>query len=299
MTYAIITVFYPTENVKQNISRIAKQTDVTFICDNSPYANDTLFEPLTEDYQIQYRFFGENRGLSRAFNEVLQDPEYQWKDNDYIFFFDQDSVVSDCHTEMLISTYESVRNTGCDIGCLGPAYFNTSSGKVELPRIKRTVLENTYCVSSIITSSMLCRYADLKQIGFWNEDTFLDMADWDLCWRLQASGKVCCITEAVVLQHSVGTGEKKIGPLRLRVGAPVREYYQIRDCLYLLRKEYTPMKYRLRFLAMILIRSPLHVLCLENRKERLHYIRKGFSDYRGGKHGVILTEEGSATQIPV
>ncbi len=291
MTYALITVFYPAEEVNQNIRKIAKQVDRVFICDNSPHPNRMLFEALIEEFPVQYVFFGENLGLSRAFNRVLKNPEYGWEDHDFIFFFDQDSVVGEQHVDALIAAYERIEKTGRDIGCLGPVFFNTSSGNIEVPKMKKAVLENTYAVSGIITSSMLCSYANLREIGFWNEGVFLDMADWDLCWRLQEAGKLCCLTEAVVLRHSVGKGEKKIGPLRLRVGAPVREYYQIRDCLYLLRQKYTPFKYRVRFLSMITIRSALHVLFLENRKERARYILKGIADYRANKHGAFVSDE--------
>lgn len=293
MKYALITAFYPTENIPQNIRTIAQQVDITIICDNSLTANYMLFAPLITEDNIRYVCFEENLGLSQAFNRVLRDPQYNWQNNDYIFFFDQDSSINDHHVDALITAYERA-SQNCDIGCLGPVYFNTSSGSMELPKAKRMISVQTYIVSSIITSSMLCRYGDLKTIGFWNEDVFLDMADWDLCWRMQMSGKACCLTEAAVLRHSVGVGEKKVGPLRLRVGAPVREYYQIRDCLYLLKKSYTPMKYRIRFLAMILVRSPLHVLFLNNRKERLRYILKGLYDYFNGKHGALSEEKGSA-----
>lgn len=291
MIYALITVFHPAEDVKQNISKIAQQVDRAFICDNSPSPNHTLFESLEKEFSAQYFFFGENLGLSRAFNRVLKNPEYGWEDHDFIFFFDQDSVIGEQHVDALAAVYERVRKAGHEIGCLGPVYFNTSSGTVEVPRMKKAVLDDTYAVSSIITSSMLCSYGNLRETGFWNEAVFLDMADWDLCWRLQKAGKLCCLTEAVVLRHSLGKGEKKIGPLRLRVGAPVREYYQIRDCLYLLREEYTPVKYRVRFLAMIAVRSPLHLLFLENRAERARYILKGLADYRANKHGAFVLEE--------
>lgn len=298
MKYALITVFHPAEKVKDNICAIAKQVDSVIICDNSPDSNHVLFAPLIEAHNIHYLYFGENLGLSRAFNRVLLDSRYCWQDNDYLFFFDQDSSIGEYHIETLISTYTHVKEK-CEVGCLGPVYFNTSSGKVELPKKKRIISDKTYAVSSIITSSMLCCYGDLREVGFWNEDVFLDMADWDLCWRLQSLGKVCCVTETVVLNHSVGMGEKKIGPLRLRVGAPIREYYQIRDCMYLLKKQYTPMKYRARFWAMLLIRSPLHVLFLNNRKERMWYILRGLQDYYCGKHGAFPSEHEKAEYVSI
>ena len=73
MKYALITVFHPAEKVKDNICAIAKQVDSVIICDNSPDSNHVLFAPLIEAHNIHYRYFGENRGLSRAFNRVLLD----------------------------------------------------------------------------------------------------------------------------------------------------------------------------------------------------------------------------------
>lgn len=297
MTYALITVFFPSEDTKQNVQKIAKQVDRVFICDNSPYSNQEMFETMEISDRICYVFLGENLGLSCAFNKVLKEPVFGWEDNDYIIFFDQDSTISSHHIDALIAVYEQVQDVGVDIGCLGPVFYNSSSGNVEVPRMKKAVLKNTYAVSGIITSSMLCRYSELKKIGFWNEEIFLDMADWDLCWRLQKIGKQCCVTEAVILRHRVGSGEKKIGPFKLRIGAPVREYYQIRDSLYLLQKEYTPIKYRVRFLAMLAVRSPLHIIFLENRIERMRYILKGVSDYHGRRHGALPSQKERLPQM--
>lgn len=287
MTSALITVFHPGESVKENVSKVAKQVDMVFICDNSPASNQEMFSTINQAGEIRYTWFGENLGLSCAFNRILKDSQIPWQDDDYVLFFDQDSAIADGHVEKLISVYESIQKSGHDVGCLGPAYFNTSSGCVEIPKAKKTLLKDTYAVSSIITSSMLSTYGKLRSVDFWNENVFLDMADWDLCWRLVADGKLCCLTEAVILQHSVGSGEKKIGLLHLRVGSPFREYYQIRECLYLLGKKYTPLKYRIRFVSMILIRSPLHLIFLNQRRERLKYMAMGFCDYLKGRKGSL------------
>ena len=125
----------------------------------------------------------------------------------------------------------------------------------------------------------------LKRIDFWNEKVFLDLADWDLCWRMQKAGMVCCMTEKVVLHHSVGNGEKKVGPIKLRVGQPFREYYQTRDALYLLQENYVPLKMRLRLIANVTIRPVVHYLMLDDKKSRMKFIRRGINDYKKGVHG--------------
>lgn len=288
MKCALITVYQPEKTVVGNIHSIAQQVDLVYICDNSDRTNWGMLSPVACAENVRYVWFGENLGLSRAFNRILKDENIPWQEDDYILFFDQDSHIEQSHVDTMIAQFEALRNMDLPIGCLGPVYFNTSSGNVEMPKKKRLLSRNTYAVSSVITSSMLSTYGDLRAVDFWNEEVFLDLADWDLCWRMIEAGKLCCLTDAVTLRRSVGSGEAKAGPLRLRIGAPFREYYQIRDCLYLLQKKYTPLKYRIRFCAMLLIRSPLHILFLENGKERMKFISMGIQDFRKKKKGPLV-----------
>ena len=283
MKKAIVTVYYPDQENANNIERIAKQVDQVIICDNSPNENKQLF--LGDN--IYYEFFGENLGLSAAFNRVLK-ADLGWKDDDYIIFFDQDSTIEDKHIDSLIEVYERLRNEHINVGCLGPVFYNNSNGMVEIPKQKTTVMEKTYSVQSIITSSMVTTYESIKEIDFWNENIFLDMADWDICWRLMERGKKCCMTEEVVLNHTLGNGEKKVAGLRLRVGSTIRDYYQTRDCLYLLKEKYTPLKYKCRFILMLTVRAIMRLLFLEDRKKRLHFIKRGFKDYSNKVHGVYI-----------
>lgn len=287
MIYALVSVYHPTAEIVSKISAIVAQADKTYLCDNSPMSNRELFAPMAGQANAEYIWFGRNLGLSCGFNRILKNPDYSWYPEDYVIFFDQDSFISPGHIGKLITCFEQLNAVAGPVGCLGPAYYNTSSGRVEIPKQKREITAQNYAVSSVITSSLLTTYGVLQQVDFWNERVFLDMADWDLCWRIQKAGFLCCLTESVLLRHSVGSGEKRIGPLRLRVGAPFREYYQIRDSLHLLLQTYTPLKYRVRFCAMLLVRSPLHVIFLDHRKERLVYIGRGILDFLRKKNGPL------------
>lgn len=279
--YAFITTYYPDKKVEDNIRKIAKQVYKTIICDNSPQ-NNNLF---IDQENIIYISNLKNLGLSKAFNKALKYMETEILENDYVIFFDQDSAISSGYIQKLCSEYEKIENSNPNIGCLGPIFFNTSNQKVEYPKIKTRITENSYAVKNIITSSMLTKFKNLRKVNFWNEKIFLDLADWDLCWRLEKKGLICAITNKVVLHHSVGSGEKKIGFLHLRVGQPFREYYQTRDALYLLKENYVPLKMKIRLIANITIRPIIHFLFLDNGKERLTYIGQGFIDYNKNRHG--------------
>ena len=279
---ALVTVYNPDKNVVENLQILSRQVEQVILCDNSMNDNAQMLGGVTKSiYTTQHK----NLGLTGAFNSILKDPAYGWKDDDLIIFFDQDSQIGEGYIQALQDEYRKIETLIPNLGCLGPVFYNTSNGRTERPRQKKNITDETYEGSNTITSSLMMRYGNLKRIDFWNEKVFLDLADWDLCWRMQKAGMVCCMTEKVVLHHSVGNGEKKVGPIKLRVGQPFREYYQTRDALYLLQENYVPLKMRLRLIANVTIRPVVHYLMLDDKKSRMKFIRRGINDYKKGVHG--------------
>ena len=284
MIIAIITIYYPKLNHIDNIMRISDQVDKVIVCDNSDKDHFHLF---TSNKNFYYVHFKKNMGLSKAFNSVLKNKEMNWEDDQYIIFFDQDSIIEEKYIDNIIDEYNLINSSCYEIGCLGPFFYNNSNNKIEYPKNKTKILEKSFIVDDIITSSLLTKYKDLKSIGFWNENLFLDMADWDLCWRFLQLNKICCMTDRVILNHTVGIGEKKINNLEMRISNPYREYYQIRDSLYLIFKKYVPLRGRLNLLAKIFIFPILHIIFFENKILRSKYIIRGIKDYFRGYHGEV------------
>ena len=282
---AIITVYYPKCEHINNIVSISQQVDLVIVCDNSPYDNFDLFKSISN---LRYCFWNKNLGLSASFNNVLKDESFEWSNSDNIIFFDQDSYIPDNHISSMVKDYDDLEQKGFNVGCIGPFFFNKSMGKVESPKLYEDVGNSIVKVKSIITSSMLCKYGKIKEISFWNENLFLDMADWDLCWRFIEKGYFCYMSPNSIMEHSVGEGNKRVLFFNLRIGKPFREYYQTRDCLYLFLERYVPWNFRVRFVAMILIRPILHILFLNSPKERFTYIMKGIRDFCLNRHGEIL-----------
>lgn len=281
-THALVTLYNPSEKEFNNCRILSQQVDTVILCDNSQESHETVFQ---NEKNIIYITKNENLGLGAAFNVALKNDTYGWKDDDLIIFFDQDSQIGEDYIQALQDEYRKIETLIPNLGCLGPVFYNTSNGRTERPRQKKNITDETYEVSNTITSSLMMRYGNLKRIDFWNEKVFLDLADWDLCWRMQKAGMVCCMTEKVVLHHSVGNGEKKVGPIKLRVGQSFREYYQTRDALYLLQENYVPLKMRLRLIANVTIRPVVHYLMLDDKKSRMKFIRRGINDYKKGVHG--------------
>lgn len=289
MIIALVSLYNPDETVKKNILQISDQVDTVFLCDNSSRNNKTMFIQIPK---VRYVFNGKNLALSSAFNKVLKNTDiFDWSDNDFVIFFDQDSSIKPGHINSLICEYKFLYSQGYKVGCIGPVYFNRSINKLAIPRIKEKISPNSYIVKSIITSSMIVKYSTLKEINFWNENLFLDLADWDLCWRLMAKKYICIETKAAILSHAVGDGYKRFAFFKVAQSSVIREYYQTRNYLYLLFKPYVPFKYKLGFIRNLLIRPILHYFVFEDGKKRLQYVFDGYKDYRNGYFGEYIPKE--------
>lgn len=280
-TISLVSLYFPDENVKKNISHLLRFVDNVVLLDNTPGSdNSGLFAGLEKTEYIAYK---ENLGLSEAFNRYLK----SLKENSYIIFFDQDSFCPENLIEQLKKDYLFCCKRLGRKGIIGPAYFEKNANQLMIPRQKKEISDGVYQVKSIITSGMFTELEVLQKIGFWNEEIFLDMADWDLCWRVLKNNFFCCLTRNVVLSHRLGKGVHKILNIKISEGASFRIYYQIRDCLYLLKKDYVPLKFKLKFIAMLSIRPILHLLVFSDKKSRIHYFLKGIKDYKKNIHGVL------------
>lgn len=278
---ALVTLYFPDENVKKNILQLLNYVDKVVLLDNTPNSdNSALFVGIEK---AEYIAFKENLGLSKAFNKYLK----TLSENCYIIFFDQDSFCPENLVEQLKNDYQICCKKLGRKGIIGPSYFEKNANRLMIPKQKKLVEKGIYEVKSIITSGMFTELDVIKSVGFWNDEIFLDMADWDFCWRVLKSVFFCCLSTNVVLSHRLGKSVHHIAGIKVKEGAPFRVYYQTRDCLYLLKKKYVPLKFKIRFILMLTVRPILHLIFLPDKKKRVHYFFKGISDYNKNIHGVL------------
>ena len=279
---ALVTVYFPTQIAVRNISILEGQVTYILIIDNTPNINnESLF--LNNSGKVLYIANKINYGISKAFNEGLKNDNV--KKSDYVLFLDQDSLLTDDLIEKLIISYNRLLENKIKIGCIGPIFYEKNADKVIIPNIKRKLFSSIYEVDYVMTSSMLTTYSALSQINFWNENIFLDLADWDLCWRFNSIGLGCFVTKDAILNHILGKSVKRIGPFSVKEGEAIRDYYQIRDCLKLLLKDYTPLRYKIRFILMITIRSIIRIFILPDKLLRIKYIFYGIVDFSRSING--------------
>lgn len=278
-TIALVTLYYPDESVFSNIIQLSKSVSKVVLLDNSPDANKNLIFPNLND--VEYISFNKNLGTSRAFNSYLK----SLTNNCFIVFFDQDSFCPSGLITQLKTDYLKAKQYFSSGGIIGPSYYDYNSRQIKIPKLKDRVGEGLYSVPSVITSGLFTELDVLRSVKYWNEKIFLDFSDWDLCWRVKEKGLFCCLSLNCKLMHTLGIGNHKFLLFNVKEDSPIRNYYQTRDCLTLLKAKYTPVKFKLRFIYWITVRPYVLFLLLPHRIVRFKYYIEGLKDFCNNKYG--------------
>lgn len=284
-TIAIVTLYFPDAKARENIRQLSSLVDKVVLLDNTPeIENYILFQNCAK---IEYIAYKKNLGLSCAFNRYLS----LLDENCYIVFFDQDSYCPENLINQLRQDYLFCCSELNRKGMIGPAYFEKNANRLTLPKQKKEIADSIYQVKSVITSGMFTELDVLRQVGFWNAEIFLDMADWDLCWRVLQANLFCCLSKNAVLTHRLGKSVHRFLGIEIQEWDVIRIYYQIRDSLCLLSKKYTPLKFKLKFIFMLTVRPVVHLIVLPERQKYVHYYIKGIKDYKNKIFGELKDEK--------
>lgn len=286
---ALVTLYNPDSALVERLSKLSPQVSEIVLLDNSP---SSLSEKMLYEIKMLktcvYHFFGKNLGLSAAFNWALKNLD-EAKSSDFMIFFDQDSCVAENLVQKLVDDFLRISKKA-KIGCLGPVYFDSTVKKYSgITERSEIVEENVYEVSEIITSSMITTYKILEGTGFWDESIFLDYADFELCWRMKKVGYRTFITKDCVLSHSLGTGFLEINflfkKLTFNYSSPLREYYQTRAAIKLLKRNYIPKNWRRNFIFNLTFRIWIFLAYLPKKRIRLRNFLCGLFDGIKNKSG--------------
>lgn len=287
-TIALVTLYNPDENINNRIKLLSEQVSTVFLLDNSPASRcGSLFSSIKN---CTYLFFGENLGLSAAFNRILKHFSV-CKDADFILFFDQDSCVTKHLIDTLAKDFMSL-SASYTVGCVGPMYFDrTRCIRAGITKKSAPVGNNCFRSSEVITSSMITTYQVLEDIGFWDESVFLDYADFELCWRMAKHGYETFVSGNAMLNHSLGLGILQchffFKELTFNYASPFREYYQTRAAIKLLKRTYIPLNWRRNFIFNLTIRILLYTLYLPEKVKRLKYFCLGIVHGVLGRNGEL------------
>ena len=274
------------------IQSLINQVSNVYLVDNTQGgACDVIESVLSELYcseLVTTLVYRENLGLARAQNDGIK---LAIRDKcDFIMLSDQDTKYpSDC-VETLIGGFTALQDSGIRVAALAPAFINSLTPKIKpyFLRCKGIFNKRIFVTSGlvdatqVIASGQLMPAAVFSDVGFMDEQLFIDWVDTEWCWRARSKGWKIYGCADVVISHTLGDDVKILAGRAYSLRSPVRHYYIVRNAIILaVYRSYIPLKKRVHvFMRALrfLFGAPLF------SRPHLTHFRYTF---RGFVHGLI------------
>lgn len=271
MIGAVIVLYNPNlKLLKNNIDSIKKQVDYLILCDNSD--NEKIKTKVVKICQNNMIYIDNegNKGIAYAINRAI---EYCKKNKiDWLLTLDQDSV---CPSNLIDIYKKYINYSNVGIICCAVNYND---------RILDIGKEKYQYVKEHITSASLVNINICDKLGGYDENMFIDLVDFEYCYRLREKNYKILMTNEVVLNHNLG--DLKIVNIPFKsIYVPnhneFRKYFIARNTIYCCKKNKKHIS-MLKCIYKLLILQ-FKILIFENNK-----FIKFKSIFRGIKDGIKI-----------
>ena len=218
----VIVLFHPTDDDRKCVAHISGLYR-TVIIDNTYY----------------------NKGIALAQNQALEILLKEEKIT-HVVFLDQDSRLSADYPLAIAKEFERISKKQ-KLAFLGPSVENASTGQEYKSVIhpNRITPEGFIPRREVISSGGCTTIDCLKAIGLNDNQLFIDYVDFEWCWRANSKGYVCGITPRLSISHHVGRKTISLFGYQIIISAPGRYFYQFRNYLWLVRRKYVPLQWKI------------------------------------------------------
>lgn len=263
----IICVFYkPSKECIQFWNEMLIEGCETIIVDNTPTPIQLELSP-----QILYKALDQNCGIAFAQNIGITIADELGCN--YIIFFDQDSRPEKMLIYALKDEFLKLQKEGIRIGAIGPKVVNLSTG--ELYKGRKPIDGGPYVVKSIISSGEFSSMEIMRDVGGLLDELFIDYVDKEWCWRAISKGYKIYVSPTCFLKHMVGLRATTILSISFIISAPIRYFYQYRNFIWLLGRDYVPIDWKVRTMIRRLFEIVLVPLICKEKLATFKFINKG------------------------
>ncbi len=271
----IVTLYYPTLEVKENILSYLDEIDQLYVVDNTPDQRNEKLLPI--DKKIKYFFQNGNIGVAKALNigaKKAIEEGYEW-----LLTMDQDSRFSKNSVSKMKSYLQTTKEK--KIGLITP--WHVVNTGIKKPKEKIDYPFEVMTSGNIIS---LNAYQKVKGYKDW---FFIDDIDIEYCMNLNLHGYKIIRLNEIELNHDLGAIEVKRLFNRNFVCSNhnyIRRYYMVRNTFYLCDQYETYYKDYCRFLKRGLRGQLQNIILFEKDKIRkVRNMYRGYRDYRRGIKG--------------
>lgn len=270
----IVVLFHPSPEDLEQLRRLAELWPGCIV-DNSE-------EPCfgTPDVgRMHYVCNGENLGIAEAqaigIRHLLENGSPT-----HMVMLDQDSRIPDDYPRLIAGQYERIRASHPSLALLGPTLVRIGSGEEYRSAIHRDKpADEGFIERRDVVSTGSCIATDiLRRVGLPDSRLFIDYVDYEWCWRAEAKGHVCGITSRLTIGHRVGQRELKLGAYRVIISAPRRYFFQYRNYLWLLRRRYVPLQWKMATGIKFVARLAYFPLLVRGGRRCWHFMWRGIRE---------------------
>lgn len=230
---AIIVACNPASDLYDNVQALVGQVAAIVVVDNASNTEwQSLFDRVREVPRTEIIHSGTNLGVGAALNVAVQRAiqlGFSW-----VATFDQDSLASPVFIAEMLRAYTEYPGRE-NVALIAPQYREKISGLFH-QEPTRNVQERILTTSMM--SGNLVRTDVIAEVGYYNEDFFIDYIDHEFCLRLARRGFRVLECPRAVLQHNLGRiSQKKLMGITLTTTnhSPLRRYYNARNRIFVYR----------------------------------------------------------------
>ena len=257
--YAVVVTYNPNiDSFREVIESLRRQTDAIVIVDN---ASENLFEieALIQSTTIELLKFSNNKGIASAQNKGITYADS--KGAKYILLMDQDTVLPEEAVSSLHEECTALESRRLKVGAIGCAYRDTHDGKLnaiwkangrklEKNEVKSEVSQLLE-VDFVIASGSLIPISTMKEVGLMEDGLFIDLVDIEWGLRAKSYGYQSYQSFTHIMTHTLGSGRISVFGKTVSLHTPIRNYYSVRNSLFMVRRSYIGPAWRNYFLKRI------------------------------------------------
>jgi len=284
---AILVTYNPTpKKLRVVLASLKDQVRNIVIVDNSTDDKNTV-KVFIEAFGCDKAFpiyLDRNLGVAKAQNlGITRSLE---NGADFVLLTDQDTRYPKDYVRDLLSAFNEQKG-GRKIAAIGPDFAEKNRGYrrqgffVASGVLMRRIhpLSGCHKVSSLISSGSIIPAKALVDIGLMRENLFVDWVDLDWCWRAGKLGYDVIGCSDIVIRHTLGSGAKKLFYGYASIHKPVRNYYVVRNAIFLsFYGTNLSRTVRIHLFLMALRYMILFSLFIYPRHLRVIYSVRGFLD---------------------
>jgi len=282
--YSILVAYNPqVDELFSTVERLKAQTDIVVVCNNSD------FDVNIKDETVKIFNFNENLGIAKA-----QSIGMKWafeNGADFIVQMDQDSIPSEGMIQKLLMSYFELVKKGYKVGLIAPQDYDKDTHVYSQAIINKEIdIYGTSCciVPDILSSGSLIPKKTYQINGVMDNDLFIDIVDFEYCWRIKDHNHLIIKDKSALLAHKLGDGQKKLFLLfNINLGSTFRHYYQFRNILFMMNRDYVPLKWKISQIIKLFIKLFLYPIGLPDGFERFKFMFLGIKDFILNRKGKI------------